>query len=102
VTCAWQEVAVVPLVICAWQEVVVVEVEVVVAAGKEAFRLECAKRQNVVLISIYLVLFCFAEVGVGVAAVVEDAAAVVVAVVVDVESRVKSQRVVSGECWHTV
>jgi hypothetical protein len=39
----------------------VVEMEVgVVAAGKEDFRLECANRQNVVLISIYLVLFCFA------------------------------------------
>jgi hypothetical protein len=84
----------------------VVEFQVwVVAAGKEAFRLVCEIRQNVILIIMYLV--CFAEVEV--AAVVEDAAAVVVvvedaAVVVvdDDDSRVKSQGVVSGECWHTV
>jgi hypothetical protein len=56
---------------------------------------ECANHQNAVLISMFLVVFCFAEVGV--AAVVEDAAAVVAAVgvaavvaVADDNSRTKS------------
>jgi hypothetical protein len=88
----------------------VVEFQVwVVAAGKEDFRLVCANRLNVVLIIIYLVLLCFAVVGVAAAAVVAvavvaAAVAVVAAAVAvaDDESRVKSEGVVPGECWHTV
>jgi hypothetical protein len=77
----------------------VVEMEgVVVAAGKEEFRLACENRQNVVLISIYIV--CFAEVGV--AAVVEVAAEV--AAVVEVAADESSQ--VARRClwllWLTV
>jgi hypothetical protein len=53
-------VVVAPWVICARQEAVVAAEVLVVAAGKEAFRLVCEIRQNVILVRMYLVLFCFA------------------------------------------
>jgi hypothetical protein len=78
---------------------------VVVAAGKEAFPTgvcessECCSHQYISCFCFDL--FCFAEVGV--AAVAEDAAAVVAVVAVaDDDSRSKSREDVSDYCWHTV